>query len=469
MVTKCKVDFGSVLREWDGFGINYVAAAQTRDYSKWPQDYGSFELLNEDDRQQIVEMIFGDDGLKPSIGKMFIDSLQAGMEKPENLNTDPYILDMNLYDHETTTKWMKYFMREGLKRIKTRGEEFKLVCTLYGPAPWMTKQKIVRGRDLDQEMKYEVAKYIIAFAKYMREHEGLPIKYISLHNEGGIEEMRRWPEDGTDAPEYAKHDYNGIWPTEQVVDFIRFMKDMLNRFGLEDVGLGNGECTRLQGTTKYAKTIVEDEEACNNYGLMTSHGFGNDDGAFTSEPIDIIREKKPEIHGWVTSASWGKMDITFLTTIHRHIYESKINGYIPWAAVQRHSQWVGGDPNPGTAFLITEEGKWSVQRGYYLYKHYCPVGRNGMGVASTESECADIMISAFAANGTENPDGFVIINKGNEEKELVIEVANSKYVTFSCVLTSNDKTYEKGESMAVRNGSVTLTVPPQAVVTLQGI
>ena len=49
-----------------------------------------------------------------------------------------------VFDHETTTKWMRYFMREGYKRIKARNDSFSLVATLYGPPPWGTVQKIVR-------------------------------------------------------------------------------------------------------------------------------------------------------------------------------------------------------------------------------------------------------------------------------------------------------------------------------------
>jgi len=465
MSVECNVRFQSPLREWDGFGVNYVAAAQTRDYSKWPQDYGSFELLREEDRQKVIDMIFGDDGLRPCIGKMFIDSLQAGFSKPAGANPDPAVLNAEIYDHETTTKWMRYFWREGYKRIRDRGEELKLICTLYGPAAWMTKQKIVRGRDLDPEEKYEAAKYMISFVKFMREEEGLPVKYISLHNEGGIEEMRRWPEDGGDAPDRQRHDYNMVWPVEQVVDFIGFMGDMLKEFGLEDVGMANGECTVLDGTTKYVEGIVNDEKALKNFALMSSHGFRD---VFTSEPIDVVRAKKPNFHGWINSASWGKMDITFLTTIHRHIYESKINGYNPWAIVQRHSQWTGGDPNPGTAFLVSDDGELSIERGYHLFKHYCPVGRAGMAVADTQSSSESIMVSAFASNGTANSDAVVVLNPTDEHTEVLLDMSGSNHDRFSCIVSDDLRNYESQPDLEITDGKVSLALARRGVATLIG-
>lgn len=465
---RARVDFAKHLRAWDGFGVNYVAAAQTRDWSQWPQDYGSFELLSEKDRQQIIDLIFGDDGLKPTIGKMFIDSLQAGMSKPAGVNPDPMVLQPEIYDHETTTRWMRYFWREGLKRLRKRGEEPKLVATLYGPAPWMTRQKILRGRDIDPAEKYEIAKYIISFARNMIEKESIPIRFLSLHNEGGIEEERRWPADGRDGPEYAKHDYNAIWPVETVAEFIAFMRGILDRAGLEQVALGNGECTRLDGTTKYVEAIVRNPKALANYGLVTSHGFGRDDTMFTSAHLDVVRKVKPDFHGWVTSASWGRMDMSFLRTIHHHIMTSKVNGYIPWAVVQRHSQWVGGDPNPGTAILIDDQGKWSVQRGYYLFKHYCRVGRAGMAVSDTESPSPEVLVTAFAAAGAKAPDAAVVLNTGEAPQTLELRLAGSASRRFAVVVTDDARTYQKLADAVPKDGVVTLELPPRSAHTLEG-
>jgi O-glycosyl hydrolase len=465
---RARVDFAKHLRAWDGFGVNYVAAAQTRDWSQWPQDYGSFGLLQERDRQEIIDLIFGDDGLKPTLGKMFIDSLQAGTSKPAGVNPDPMALDPRIYDHETTTTWMRWFWREGLKRLRARGEEPRLVATLYGPAPWMTKQKILRGRDIDPAEKYEIAKYIISFARHMIEKEGIPIRFLSLHNEGGIEEMRRWPADGGDAPEYAKHDYNCIWPVETVAEFIAFMREMLDRQGLRQVALGNGECTRLDGTVKYVEAIVRNPAALANYGLVTSHGFGRDDSMFTSAHLDVVRRVKPDFHGWVTSASWGRMDMSFLRTIHHHIMTSQVNGYIPWAVVQRHSQWVGGDPNPGTAILIDDQGRWSVQRGYTLFKHYCRVGRAGMAVADAQDASAEVLVTAFAAAGTKSADAAVVLNTGEAPQKLELRLDGSRHRRFSVVATDDSRSYERLADAVPAQGVLSLELPPRSVHTLEG-
>lgn len=69
------VDFSGKLHLWDGFGVNYVETSQTFDYEKWSQDYGSFSILSEDSKKEIIDLIFGENGLQPDLVKMFLDPL----------------------------------------------------------------------------------------------------------------------------------------------------------------------------------------------------------------------------------------------------------------------------------------------------------------------------------------------------------------------------------------------------------
>ncbi len=283
-----KVDFSQKVRAWDGFGVNYVETHQTRDYRKLQDEYGGFSLLTQEQRNRILDMIFGADGLKPSLVKMFLDPFHEGYTKAGNDNDDPNNVDMARFDHQTTTKWMRYFVKQGLAITEKRGANLTIITTLYGPAPWMTKQKFVRGRDLDPAEKYELAEYMISWVKYLREVEKLPVKYISLHNEG--ESPTRWDPEAKTAGD-PKHDYNLWWPPQQVVDFLKFMPPMLAKQGLSDVGVTNGEPSSWVNFNKfgYAKAILNDPVALNNLGLITSHGFGP---VFESDGTDAIRAKE---------------------------------------------------------------------------------------------------------------------------------------------------------------------------------
>lgn len=160
------IDFSDHVREWDGFGVNYVETSQTRDYREWKQEYGGFSILPEAKRREILDLIFGESGLRPGLLKMFLDPFHSGN------------------DHTTTTHWMRMFAREGLSRVRAWGGDLSILTTLYGPPARMTKQKFVLGRDLDPAHTRELCGYIADWVKYLRTVEKLPVRYASLHNEG---------------------------------------------------------------------------------------------------------------------------------------------------------------------------------------------------------------------------------------------------------------------------------------------
>lgn len=143
------------------------------------------------------------------------------------------------FDHTATTSNMREFVRMGLLKSRENERDIKIITTLYGPPPWATSQKFLRGRDLDPEMKDSLALYMIDWVRFLREEEGFPVQYISLHNEG--EDWQRWPADGKTGNIGDGHDYNMFWPPEQVVEFINLLTPMLREAGMQDVWITNGE------------------------------------------------------------------------------------------------------------------------------------------------------------------------------------------------------------------------------------
>lgn len=457
---RATVDFSQHLRAWDGFGVNYVETAQTRDYAADPQEYGGFSLLTEEQRQQILELIFGPEGLKPGLLKMFLDPHHQAVGKTGR------------FDHATTTRWLRYFAKEGLKKTRARGGDLTIITTLYGPPGWMTKQRFLRGRDLDPAFKRDCARYMIEWVKFLRRVEELPVKYISLHNEG--EDYVRWPEDGSTAGD-ARHDYNLWWPPEQVVDFLRFMPGMLDREGLKDVGLTPGETSNWYRFSEwgYASAIAADPVALKNLGLITSHGFinfgaGRWFGDWRSLGNDILRARRPELHSWVTSQSWGKMDVNFVNDMRGHIYATKVNGIIPWAVIQRPAKWVGGDPNPGTAFRVNELGQYTIEPGYYLYKQVARAGQPGMAVAHVVSTDTEVGLIAFARANTKHPDAVVVLNLARTAKPLAIRVLGATAPAFAAWRTGPSERYLSLGDHALEGAVLRYTAPPGSVTTFYG-
>ena len=460
---RTEVHFEEMIRDWDGFGFNYVETAQTMDYDEDPQEYGGFSLLNETQRKEIIELVFGAEGLKVGLVKMFYDPWHQ-------------VQPNGPFDHKKTTENMRYFVREGLKTTQARGADLKIITTLYGPPPWATMQKFLRGRDLDPEMKDELCNYLIDWAKFLRNEEGFPLKYISLHNEG--EDWWRWPADGSHGNIGHGHDYNMYWPPEQVVEFIKLMRDKMDAQGLGMVGITNGEPSNWYrfSTWGYADALYRDEEALQKLGLVTSHGFYSGGyrnrwfGPHTSEGIDLLREKRPMLKVWVTSTSWSNMDAKNIKEMHGNIYTSKVNGIIPWAGIQRPPLWVGGDPNPGSALTVREDGTYEVRRGYYFYKQITRAGQPGMKVARTMSMDSQVALIAFSSNKTANADAFIIVNWSEEDKKISVAVTGTESTEFETFQTTEDesKLYSPSGNYILKAGKIISESPKGSVTTFFG-
>jgi hypothetical protein len=305
--------------------------------------------------------------------------------------------------------------------------------------------------------------------------EKFPLKYVSLHNEG--EDWWRWPADGKDRG-WVGHDYNMYWSPELVTEFIPFLKNKFNESGLTSIGVTNGEPSNWFRFSSwgYADELYKDEIALNHLALVTSHGFytgGYNNrwfGPHTSEGIDLLRKKRPDLKAWVTSTSWSQMDAKNIKEMHGNIYSSKVNGIIPWAGIQRPAQWYEGDPNPGSAFTVKEDGSYEVRRGYYFYKQVSRAGQPGMAVAKTTSMDSQIAVIAFANNKTDHADAIVVVNWADEPRKVNIEVKGSAYQRFGAFRTTNDEKdlYSPIGDFSLENNTILFDAPAGSVTTFLG-
>lgn len=493
-----RVAFDQPLRPWDGFGVNYVQAAQTPDPVATPQDFGGASLLTDAQRREVIDLVFGADGLQPDLLKMWI----LPFHERENDNADPEVTDATKFDVAGPTEWMRWFAREGQAATRARGRSLEILATLYGPPGWMTRQRTLRGRDFDPAMDLELAEYLAAYARAMQRDEGLAVRWVSLHNEG--EHAIRYAEAGEGAGRLAGHDYNMLWTPAQVVRVLCATRTYFDRHGLTGVGLTPGETTYWTWFRPIAAAITEDRCASQSLGLVTSHGFdaGIDPKAdwyapmwthADPQPIAWLRASRPDLHAWVTSARWGadlpsagqtvpRMGFDFFESVRRHVYQAGVNGYIPWAAIQRWSQWTtdGAVPNKGTAILVRDDGTYEVQRGYHLYRHLTRAGRAGMQVATVSTDDPWIAAFAFARGGSASPASMVLANASWYAVPVRVEVSGTTAGVFTGRRTVTDllparhwvgerpsvETWAPLRDVPVVDGRLTLTLPPMSVVTL---
>jgi O-glycosyl hydrolase len=473
------IRFDCPLRPWHGFGVNYVQSAQTRDYTLYPQDYSGFSFASEENRRKAMVMIFGEDGLRPGLTKLFLDPFHEGMTKAGNDNDDPMKMDLEAYDHTSTTEWIRYFNREGLNMMKEWGGSFISIATLYAPAPWMTRQKYILGRDADPGEYYEMAEYMASWVKYLLEIEGIPVKYLSFHNEGDA--YYRWPRDGSN-PGEDHRDYNMYWPPEQVADFLKITREVLDANHLSQVGLTPGETQTWYRFDQwgYARAIVDDPLALENLSLITSHSFANTDipnsiyyGDYRSIGQDLIQDHKPEVPVWITSRPWAEGP-DFVEHIRRDIYESKANGVIPWALIAGEKEWMGSDMNYSDgsmdkAFLIWKDGSMEVSDRYYYYKQVTRAGQPGSLVAAVINLDPALGAIAFKGTASDQQDAFVLVNKSKEHKRVILYIRGSESTDFKIYRTREGENYKDLGTQSTTDGAMVYECPARSVTTFFSI
>lgn len=483
------VDFTATLQDWDGFGVHYVQGHHSRNPILHPEDYGGLSKLSPEQREEVIQLVFGSDGLKPGIVKAWSDPFH----EPLNDNDDPYTINMDGFDHQSTTREIRYFCRRGLAVTRERGDDLTFIAALHGPAWWITRQKIVQGRDLDPEMKLELAEYIASWALYLRDYEGLPVKYISYNNES--ENKYRWPDDGGDPFPWREgnrvlgytSEQNLWWSDQQVVDFLNYSREVLDRVGLKEVGLTSGETATWGNFTnfkdkdgtvfEYARSIRENPTALKNLDLITSHGFGR---VYDPSGIDLLREVRPELHAWTTSYTYGNLSLDFLEDTRNLIYTVGCNACIPWATLHNIYESdkltppgetrISSNANSPITTDLTRQGNVPMTtKVYYHYKQVSRIGQPGMAVAEVSSNDPQIGLFAFASNKTKNPDAFCVINLDSSPKVVNVRISGTKSKKFTANVTTDveygDRNYEPFSTFVYKNGTLEYTAPARSSVT----
>ena len=180
----------------------------------------------------------------------------------------------------------------------------------------------------------------------------------------------------------------------------------------------------------------------------------------------MLRQRREELHAWVTSTSWSAMNVDFVKEIHGNIYTSKVNGIIPWAGIQRPPHWVGGDPNPGSAIRVNEDGSYEVAKGYYFYKQVSRAGQAGMAVCETFAMDSEVAMIGFSGQDGKQADSFVLIHLGKQPRDVAVAITGCGSRHFDAFRTTDDQEdYRPLGEFALQDGQLTYHAPARSVTT----
>ena len=407
--------------------------------------------------------LFGNEGLRPGIIKIFLDPFHQKIH--ESRPNDDLLIDLEEYDHITGTESIRHFCRHALSTVKDWGGNLKIITTILGPPPYMTRQKELSGRDLDPVHRADYARYMVSWVKYLIEQEDFPVKFLSLHSNG--EDWSLWNAQGLISS--PKH-YNLYWPPEQVTDFLKLVRRLLEGNGMQQVGLTPGETRNWIHFQDwgYSDAIMDDPQALDSLGLLTSNGNTPANGDcfdWRSAAVDLIREQRPDVHAWVTSMGPASDNIELVWKIRNYIYGSKVNAIISNIG---EDNFFEGKSGTGTGIIGNHNGTYTLQPRYYYLKPVYRAGQPGMAVCQVACNSPCIFLLAFSANTTRNPDSFVIINSDASEWEFPIEIRGSASGSFTLYRTSDSENYTKLGPIKIKEGKILYKTPPRSVSVFFG-
>jgi len=295
--------------------------------------------------------------------------------------------------------------------------------------------------------------------------------------------VRRCSKSGIDDTLHYKHDFNMWWNGAQVADFLAITDEVLLANNMLDVKFSTGETTtwaRLnemwyEGKYKFSivDQIVNNKEAIRNLGLITSHGFMQ---KYDPTGVNKLKEINPGLHVWTTSYTWDPMDVGIVEDARNLIYKVGCNALIPWAVV--HNDYESDKLSPPMKFRIssnacspfkTDNGKLEITKAYYYYKQICRAGQPGMAVSKVSTSNEKIQAIAFAQNQTINPDAFIIINNGEHEVEVAIEVKGTACKEFYVFCTSDEElNFANKGKIELEKNKLNYKFPPKSATTFFG-
>lgn len=456
------VDFSRKIREWDGFGVSFSninCQKPNLALSLFPHSTG---ILPGFDYKKNAELLFGGNGLRISIIKTFLNSAEQKQENIKYNETD--IIDTKAISYKPFDDQTGEFCNRAIAASSQWGGALRMLCTFTNPPAWMTKQKISGGKDLEPSHRIDYARTMVTGLKYLVEKQ-YPIQYLSMHYHG--EDWESWCENGNTTNCSLLSLY---WPPEQVVDFLKLLRRMLDKNGLAGIGLTSGE---IGGWLRfvdwgYSNAILDDPDAIQSLGLLTSTSLikNSDPGQHllvNSSGIDEIREHRTDMHAWYTVLHPMTPSPFFLMQIRNSIYNSKVNAVILGDATYL---FCGNSGNSPMSHKI--DYAYSVPDSFYYLKPLCRAGQPGTAICQVACNTNGAALVGFSGNATKNHDTFVIINTSEFEYDLPIEIRGSANGIFNVFRTSSFEKYQHLGNVHVKEGKILFKSIPFSVTAFYG-
>jgi O-glycosyl hydrolase len=344
--------------------------------------------------------------------------------------------------------------------------------TLWGYSIWDSSG----GSLIDTpENLQQFGRYVAAYVKGFEQKFGVAMYAVSIANE----------------PAFHEPYSSAVYDPALYVKAIKAVGDAFDTYGIttkimgpEDVGVGpTNNPWILKRQMKYIEAIRADAEAMADVDLYTIHGYAND-GVSDNRSAPMWSQywngrsqaaypspsgawwtgiKNDGKKSYMTEISGQSQSWTGALSLAANAQDAMVQGNVSaWL------YWQLSDGDKTSNYALTKTGD-TTQPKYVAAKQFFRYIRPGaVRVNATPSDPNGVYVSAFVQDAQKTLTS-VLVNLGATDQTINLSIGGTNLSSFNIARQSTaSAVWTDLGPIAVSNGTATLTLPAQSIVTIQG-
>jgi O-glycosyl hydrolase len=350
------------------------------------------------------------------------------------------------------------------KGIKKLNPNVRLIGTAWSPPAWMKENNSINGeksgaiqgddyKGINNRVKKEFyphfAKWLVEMAK-LHQAAGVPLYAVSPGNE----------------VMFTQGFESCVWDAADFATIVKLTGEQLEKEGLGEIKMFGPETMTGHNWSianpLYIQKVMADPQVAKQFDVFATHGYTNGFDAdntqkSSSEFWNLIKDYNRPY--WMTEGgtgghNWPEPLNDLGAMLHNSLVHGQASAFVPWQIAEE---------KPSEHALMTLEGmtpKTHVARHYFKF-----IRPGAVRVDATPSDAA---VKASAYIHPANRDlTIVLTNPTTQPQEAMLELkATPDVQTLHAYRTSATEMMQRLDNTPVRNGQVSIIVPPQSIVTL---
>lgn len=435
-VIDIKVDPSRSYQIMEGFG---ASAAW------WAQEVGGWE----DVRETVADLLFDREKgigltiLRYNVGGGDGWNIQDPWRRAETYEVAPGVYD---WSRDANARWV-------LHAAHARGVQ-QIVAFVNSPPARMTVSGLTTGEkdgrsNLRPEMVGDFVRYMLDVVRYLQEHEGLPITYISPVNEP----QWNWSyKNGQEGCHYSP---------EEVATVTRALLDAIDAEGLS-VQVSTPESGEWKQTTAYADALLSDVRIASRLPHFAVHSYWSE-REDKERLVRYLERHYPGTKLWMSE--WTEMRegrdtgmdsaLVLATTIQEDLVVGGVTSWQYWIAVSKYYF------RDGLIYVDEYNHNVVLTKRLWAMGNFSRFVRPGYTRIAADTAASALSVSAFRA-----PDGdevvVVVVNQEKVPIAIRLNIAEA-FTRLEAYETSDQRDLEQ-----VYAGSLPekLILPEQSVTTM---